>query len=378
MTKDADTAVFHQESTEMGAAWLHQIAPLLGQDDLGTVLCLGRTGRALISALPPQSASGIILLEPDLPMATRLRQKFGDRATVLEHAFSAPGGAAVLHRYALTECDALRPATGLTQLFPSLYSIGSHSVDTISAATLTQQMALDDGKRHVLILGAPGEEMSALSAFDTLGVLDRFEHIITPLPVRPLYEGSSAAPELLSQLEQAGFRLVHEDRSDPDRTLGWLRRDRAWQALCANQDRLRTAQGASQSELAQTLEDAQSALDAARAETTALTRAQEMADKAAAAQAAQIASLQEMLDTTSAKSLNQAKALATKNPTAALEQALLAQQLATYDLADLQSRYSALMAEKDDLEALIAALAQHLETAAADLRPQLQDPDDTA
>lgn len=215
----------------MSDSWLRSTTRTIAAGGLGTVLSLGRGTSACVAALPPGSAEHVVQLEPDPTQALHLQKQYGNAVCVLPIAFGEHSGTTQLHQFSMPFLSALRPATGLMELFPGLHSIGTLEVNAQSADVLMNQVALADGASHVLALGAPGEELSAIEQLAGLGVLTRFEHIITPVPRFPLYEGAAEGHRICEILKTHGFRVESQDMSDPDRGVAWLQQDRSWLAL---------------------------------------------------------------------------------------------------------------------------------------------------
>lgn len=280
----------------MSNTWLNVTMSRLAEDTLGTVLCLGRGGQACVDALPAGVAQHVVILEPDPKEAQRLQKKHGNVVTVLPVAFSDAEGTAQLHQFTMASVAALKRATGLNDLFPGLRTIGTLEVATQSAAGLVKHVNLDLEATHLLILGAPGEELGAVRQLVELDVLTRFEHILAPLPRVPLYEGSADGAALYRELETHGFRTQSQDTSDPDRLFAWLHRDAARVALaqeCSDLatevDTLRAALKTAQREIDQIRTKANAAHDTLSQERDDLRAEVEQlrADLKAAQQAAQ-------------------------------------------------------------------------------------------
>ena len=223
----------------MPELWIQDIARGFAKADLATVLCLGRAESNLIDALPAGSAKQIVRLEPDPKQAERLQKRYGGTVTILPAAFSDRDGSAMLHRFTIEAFDALRPASGLHTLFPGLREIGTVSVEAQAAVSLLDQIQLNSDAKNILILGAPGEEMSAIEQLTNLGVLNHFTHVLCRHPSEPLYEGAADGTALQARLVACGFSVQSWDISDPDRSLALWQKDAALLALIQERDDLR-------------------------------------------------------------------------------------------------------------------------------------------
>lgn len=222
----------------MSDIWVERVAGVLAQKRLGTVLSLGRRGHGFVRALPEGSAQHVFQLEPVPKRFRELKRSARADQTFLACAFGPTDSKHMLREFTITSLAALRPATGLAKLFPGLRETGRIEVETCTAATLMAQIELHKKKPNLLILGAAGEEREAVRQFAALGLLDRFDYILTPLPHVGLYEGSSDEADLVLALEAQGFRTEERDDANPDDPLALLQRDSKWAELIKERDAL--------------------------------------------------------------------------------------------------------------------------------------------
>ncbi|KGM89144.1 hypothetical protein rosmuc_00628 [Roseovarius mucosus DSM 17069] len=249
----------------MTKIWPEIVAMDLAARPLGTILMLGSGGETLLGSLPLAATTRVVRAEPD-PRRARIlqRQHVSDSSvTILPVAVAETAGPARLRRFNLSHATSFRAPTGLASLFPGLCETGQAEVETQTVAAVVQEVDLDREADNVLILGLAGEELAVIEKLADLGLLQRFAHVIVPLPSLPLYEGSGDGREIRTRLEEVGFRVESRDMSDPDLAFAHLRIDRVQVALTTERDGLREELERTQSEIAR-LQDAVSAAETER------------------------------------------------------------------------------------------------------------------
>ena len=249
----------------MTKIWPEIVATDLAARPLGTILMLGSGGETLLGSLPLAATTRVVRAEPDPRRARMLqRQHVSDSSiTILPVAVAETAGPAKLRRFNLSHATSFRAPTGLTSLFPGLCETGQAEVETQTVAAVVQEIDLDREADNVLILGLAGEELAVIGQLADLGLLQRFAHVIVPLPSLPLYEGSGDGLEIRTRLEEVGFRVESRDMSDPDLAFAHLSIDRVQVALTTERDGLREELERTQSEIAR-LQDAVSAAETER------------------------------------------------------------------------------------------------------------------
>lgn len=260
----------------MTDTWFEFVAAQLVSHPLGTVLMLGSRGDALLNTLPRGAAKRIIRTEADPDRAQIAERRFQDcpTVTILPVAVGATAGIATLHRFNLTQAAALRAPTGLKSLFAGLRETGQIEIETCTTASLLKDVTLERDAAHLLVLGMPGEEMTVIEQLAASGDLQRFSHVITPLPSLALYEGASDGAAIRARLEQAGFRIESRDISDPDLSFAHLRRDTRYLDIIAERDTLKQGRDTAIAEI-ERLKTVRDQIAAARDEAKDKTRTQE-------------------------------------------------------------------------------------------------------
>ena len=268
----------------MTKIWPEIVATDLAARPLGTVLMLGSGGETLLGSLPLAATTRVIRAEPDPRRARMLqRQHVSDSSvTILPVAVAETAGPARLRRFNLSPATSFRAPTGLASLFPGLCETGQAEVETQTVAAVVQEADLDREADNVLILGLAGEELAVIGQLADLGLLQRFTHVIVPLPRLPLYEGSGDGREIRTRLEEAGFRVESRDMSDPDLAFAHLRIDRVQVALTTERNGLR-----------EELKRTQSEIERLKSERDGAASARDAVKQKAASQAEEIARLQE-------------------------------------------------------------------------------------
>lgn len=272
----------------MTKIWPEIVATDLAARPLGTVLMLGSGGETLLGSLPLAATTRVIRAEPDPRRARMLqRQHVSDSSvTILPVAVAETAGPARLRRFNLSHATSFRAPTGLASLFPGLCETGQAEVETQTVAAVVQEVDLDREADNVLILGLAGEELAVIGQLADLGLLQRFTHVIVPLPRLPLYEGSGDGREIRTRLEEAGFRVESRDMSDPDLAFAHLRIDRVQVALTTERNGLR-----------EELKRTQSEIERLKSERDGAASARDAVKQKAASQAEEIARLQEAVST---------------------------------------------------------------------------------
>ena len=160
-------------------------------------------------------------------------------AAIHQSLLSDKGGRSALQDFNISGHASLRPATGLRQIFPGLRETKQINVETIDSQKMLESAALE-GAHNLLILGATGFEMETLDAALTKDGPPIFSRIILLLPSLALYRGSHDGAALAERLEQASYRCVWKDASDPDLPIAAFDIDRirlADRAALAQRDR---------------------------------------------------------------------------------------------------------------------------------------------
>jgi hypothetical protein len=233
--------------------WLKGVAAQLVAQPLGCVLTMGARGVDLLESLPRGAAQRIILTEAD-PVQVQILQRLYDgnpAVTIVPAAITRATGPVKLHRFNLTQAAALRPASGLKTLFPGLLETGQIDVQTQTVEAVVQMSDLDSGGEHVLILGVAGEEMAVIDALIALEALQRFDHVIVPLPSLPLYAESADGPAIRTRLEAFGFSITSQDLSDPNLPFVYMRLNRDRLTLIDERQRFAEAKAAAETRITQ-------------------------------------------------------------------------------------------------------------------------------
>lgn len=192
-------------------------AALAAPHRFATALYLGPGLEAVAGQLSGRHADRLVAFTLSGAQMARRAQADGAFSHVAFHPalLSVPGEDAALHDFNIKGHAALRPATGLRDVFPGLRATTQGRVETIAPQDALDKAALDDSG-NLLILGATGFEMEVLDAvLDTEGQR-RFARIILMLPGMALYAGASDGQALADRLEAASYRRVWTDASDPD------------------------------------------------------------------------------------------------------------------------------------------------------------------
>ena len=308
----------------MTKIWPEIVATDLAARPLGTVLMLGSGGETLLGSLPLAATTRVIRAEPDPRRARMLqRQHVSDSSvTILPVAVAETAGPARLRRFNLSPATSFRAPTGLASLFPGLCETGQAEVETQTVAAVVQEADLDREADNVLILGLAGEELAVIGQLADLGLLQRFTHVIVPLPRLPLYEGSGDGREIRTRLEEAGFRVESRDMSDPDLAFAHLRIDRVQVALTTERNGLR-----------EELKRTQSEIERLKSERDGAASARDAVKQKATSQAEEIARLQDAVSAAESERDRLREAQDTSNAEIERLKSLRAQIAAARDVA---------------------------------------------
>jgi septal ring factor EnvC (AmiA/AmiB activator) len=350
----------------MTKIWPEIVATDLAARPLGTVLMLGSGGETLLGSLPLAATTRVIRAEPDPRRARMLqRQHVSDSSvTILPVAVAETAGPARLRRFNLSHATSFRAPTGLASLFPGLCETGQAEVETQTVAAVVQEVDLDREADNVLILGLAGEELAVIGQLADLGLLQRFAHVIVPLPSLPLYEGSGDGREIRTRLEEAGFRVESRDMSDPDLAFAHLRIDRVQVALTTERNGLR-----------EELNKTQSEIERLKSERDGAASARDAVKQKAASQAEEIARLQEAVSTAESERDRLREAQDTSNAEIERLKSLRAQIAAARDVAQ-EARTEAEQTAATQAEE-IARLQEAVSTAESE-RDRLREAQDTS
>lgn len=250
---------------------------------------------------------------------------------VVEAAVSADVNKRSFRYTNFPELDSFRAPAGLTELFPGLQVLSQDPVVPAGPVALIEELELTGEGRNLLVLETPGESLGILKALQAKDLLLRFDAIRLREGRYRLYEAAPTVEEIRDYLTGMGFLAqVEKTPEDPDRPYLEARLDRTALALKQELKLLREE------------------LDQAKGQLEELTAARETAQqKADALSAERDTALQEA-------------SRARQDLSAALRMQALHQS----DLTDLQSRYAALLAEKQAGDALLEKVGVSLVQAA--------------
>lgn len=176
-------------------------------------------------------------------------------------AVAASSGEGTLHCYNLPDCNSLREATGLQELFPGLREIETKAVQCRTPAQFLAALELAEKDTACLVIDTPGEELAILQSLANENELSRCNQLVLRCGKQPLYKGAASERDILNFLEQQGFETVSTDtNTDPDQPVHLLSFNR-WKAEC---DRLIEAMNALKAELDSTKKQHSKQLEALR------------------------------------------------------------------------------------------------------------------
>ena len=324
-----------------------------------TILHIGAGRCSELDAFLDANPNRVVLVEPNPVLARGLRlaaQRFPD-ISVYELAVSDDPTRRSLHVFNHAAVTSLRPATGLSDLYPGLSLKHVRPVAVLPPADLIGELSLDFDNNW-LVLDAPGEEYSIVTSLADSHHIERFSYCWVHCGRRPLYEGSRHIEETIALLESRGFSVVAIDSSrDYDIPCCMLARQaplgRAGRgaALPSAGDGAAVRAGAFSGE---SLVDRDSAASGANMEDSPL-------DGAFAAREARLSRY--ALETDAAKRFH-----ASIGPEECGGDLALARRLAQMradDLRDLQRRYGKIVEERNQLEALLEEMLRLVGVAGA-------------
>jgi hypothetical protein len=346
----------------------------------------------------------LILVEPHPERAAGLRKLIADvpGAQVIEAAVSSTDGEGELILYNFPQIDSLRPPTGVHQFYPGLKRVGEIRVRTARPEALINQMALAEGDRNLLVIGASSETLVVLDALEESGLLGLFETIVASATNIALHEGGSSLTAIKTWSEERQCQLIAlPDADDPDvyrvelKQPKLARENRALRKEIAAAAETAAARGSEIDELKEQLRKVssdgtalQETLTNIRTELDKKASDASTAEKMKAAQRKEIEELQknlnELKESVKQKEKAALAAIEAQKDAAALVNArdeeletlrdnlhvaLRAQLIAQSDLKDLQNRYENLWSEKKAAEELLISIGERLVRALADLEP---------
>jgi DNA repair exonuclease SbcCD ATPase subunit len=136
-----------------------------------------------------------------------------------QSVISAQSCEVAFNQYNLPEFSALNKATGLTQLFPGLKLVQQDTVTSKGIVELLSEVNVT-GEDNVLVLDIADIGLNLLQKLDGHQLLHCFCQIMIVGSSVALYQDSYNRAELNNFMQEHGFYLVSEDKTDPD--LPWL------------------------------------------------------------------------------------------------------------------------------------------------------------
>jgi FkbM family methyltransferase len=196
--------------------------------DVSLVLHLGAGACQELPTYLAMGATRIHLLEPNPTVAKALLRlaEAEPSVTVDARAVAGQDGLAALHVFNFAPLSSLRLPTGLRELMPGLHEVDSPEVETVSVASLMEDLEpLEGHGARVLVIDAPGEEGRILIDLQVGGFLRRFSHILLYFGRVSLFAGSPIWDELSELVLAEGYRVEGCSDTDPDRPCLLLRLD---------------------------------------------------------------------------------------------------------------------------------------------------------
>ena len=379
----------------------------------GVVIHIGAGLCEELSSYLEAGFEAIYLVEPNADSLAQLQPRLAGygHIHVFPLAVSTETGRAALHVLNFADLSSLRQPTALKQILPGAHIIEDRQVDTDTLESVLELVpGLSAQKHNMLVLEAPGEETAILEALAQSGLRDCFQSLVVRCSLEPYFEGESSIKTVLPALEAIGYSLESRDYdSDPDWPLYIFRLDAVRLeteklnaeivTLKAQTGNLNEQLASARAQLARMQHEAsetrkgleeQLAARAAeletRAETVETLKAQlaRMQHEASARDAelvvyrekenslqAQLREAQSKADEVSKEHADELQKLE-QTLQRDLAVALRLQALARSDQQDLQQRFAALQAEKDQQEALLVKVTQKLGSAAKHLHQLAQ------
>ena len=138
-----------------------------------------------------------------------------NNVVVKQGVISPEGGDVTFYRYNLPEFSALHKATGLTQLFPGLKLERQDTVISQNIAELLSEVKVA-GEDNVLVIDIVDISLNLLQLLHAEHLLHCFGRILLVSSNEALYEEASKGDELSKFMQNHGFYLALEDKTDPD------------------------------------------------------------------------------------------------------------------------------------------------------------------
>lgn len=141
-----------------------------------------------------------------------------NNVVVKQGVISSEGGDVTFYQYNLPEFSALHKATGLTQLFPGLKLEQQSTVTSQSISELLSEVEVA-GEDNVLVIDIVDISLNLLQLLHAEHLLHCFVRILLISSHEVLYQDASKGDELTKFMQNHGFYLASEDKTDPD--LSW-------------------------------------------------------------------------------------------------------------------------------------------------------------
>ena len=346
----------------------------------GLVVHIGAGAGAQVPHYTQIGFSNIFVIEANVDLYADLAAVAAQhtQVKVIKAAFSEAGKNTPFYQLNFAEFSTLKDPSGLSALLPGIKVAERHNVKTISAAELSTLLPkLDPNKADLLVVEAFGSEANILDALWAAQSLERFEYLVVRCPQECYFEDAFTGVQLVQSLKTRGFSwLDRNDHEDPDWPVYFFQRD---PLVTENRNLLKEIENL-QTSLQQIVvanQSTQVTHDTALSELgTQRDAAQNKLDQLHASHEALQGKLKEITsqrDKVQEKSEETYKSVQTSEATLKSQRSDLAialrmQTIARNDHMELQSRYTKIKTEKEQLERLLVDLTQKLGSAASHLR----------
>jgi hypothetical protein len=204
---------------------LSRFASAIGHP-LDLILHIGPGALASPADYAPLNPAQLLLVEAHPAAAARLQSAFGRAAfptRVLEKLLLPESGPASLFQFNLPAVNGIRPAGGLSTLYPNLRLLEELPLEGEAFSSFLASLPLEDERPRLLILDVPGQELGLLESLSP-ELLARFEWILLRGSASAWQEHSNLLSAATAFLDGRYYESVAADfESDPAWPLQLLR-----------------------------------------------------------------------------------------------------------------------------------------------------------
>lgn len=220
------------------SGWINWLTDLVETQGVSGLLYIGSDHPDALSGIGPETVDHMVVANanPDLEQAWTEFAASTDGWDHVPRALGEEDETRSFHAMSLSSLSGIAPPHEVLDIFPGVRETGIHQVKASSLAALLSSLSSKAGKQRVLRAELNGAEADLLRQLALLPDGDAPDHVFLRLPAKGLYGSPESSVNLVSMLEQAGYRIECQSDEDPDFPEVWLQLD-AMQVALRRQDK---------------------------------------------------------------------------------------------------------------------------------------------